>query len=65
MLCYEIPMPYGMNRVVLDTPDLRDLRRSWPGAWLVATNLNNVPTIIRLAADVAGLKFGTDVTVEF
>jgi len=37
-----------------------------PGGWLVATNLNNGlrKTIIRLAAGVAGLKFGKDVVVE-
>lgn len=50
-----------------DRPDLRDLRETLPGGWLVATNLNNVlkKSIIRLAAEVAGLKFGTDVKVEF
>ena len=42
-------------------------RDTLPGGWLVATNLNNVlkKTIIRLAAEVAGLKFGKDVVVEF
>jgi hypothetical protein len=64
MLCYEIPMPYGTNREVLETPDVRNLRQSWPGAWLVATYLNNVPTIIRLAAEVSELQFGKDVIVE-
>jgi predicted type IV restriction endonuclease len=50
-----------------DREDLRDMRESLPGGWLVATNLNNVlkKTIIRLAAEVAGLKFGKDVIVEF
>ncbi len=40
---------------------------SVPGGWLVATNLNNIlkRTIIRLAAEVAGLAFGKDVIVEF
>ncbi len=48
-------------------PDLRDLHESLPDGWFVATNLNNnlKRTIIRLAAEVAGLAFGTDVTVEF
>lgn len=43
------------------------MRESLPGGWLVATNLNNVlkKTLIRLAADVAGLTFGKDVIVEF
>ena len=50
-----------------DRDDLRDMRESLPGGWLVATNLNNVlkKTIIRLAAEVAGLTFGKDVIVEF
>lgn len=50
-----------------DREDLRDMRESLPGGWLVATNLNNVlkKTIIRLAAEVAGLSFGKDVIVEF
>jgi len=50
-----------------DREDLRDMREPLPGGWLVATNLNNVlkMTIIRLAAEVAGLKFGKDVVVEF
>jgi hypothetical protein len=47
--------------------DLRDMRESLPGGWLVATNLNNVlkKTIVRLASEVAGLTFGKDVVVEF
>lgn len=50
-----------------DRDDLRDMRDTLPGGWLVATNLNNVlkKTIIRLAAEVAGLKFGKDVVIEF
>jgi len=50
-----------------DREDLRDMRESLTGGWLVATNLNNVlkKTIIRLAAEVAGLTFGKDVIVEF
>jgi hypothetical protein len=50
-----------------DREDLRDCRESLPGGSLVATNLNNVlkKTIIKLAAEVAGLKFGNDVVVEF
>lgn len=50
-----------------DHEDLRDMRESLPGGWLVATNLNNVlkKTLIRLAAEVAGLTFGKDVIVEF
>jgi hypothetical protein len=50
-----------------DREDLREMRESLPGGWFVATNLNNVlkKTIIRLAADVAGLSFGKDVVVGF
>lgn len=50
-----------------DREDLRDMREDLPGGWLVATNLNNVlkKTIIRLAANVANLKFGKDIVVEF
>lgn len=50
-----------------DREDLRELREDLPGGWLVATNLNNVlkRTIIKLAAEVAGLKFGKDVIIDF
>ncbi len=50
-----------------DREDLRDMREQLPDGWLVATNLNNVlkKTIIRLAAEVAGLTFGKDVIVDF
>jgi hypothetical protein len=49
-----------------DREDLRDMRESLPGGWVVATNLNNVlkKTIIRLATEVAGLSLGKDVIVE-
>jgi hypothetical protein len=45
----------------------REMRESLPGCWLVATNLNNVlkKTIIRLAAEVAGLSFGKDLVIGF
>jgi len=50
-----------------DRPDLREYREDLPGGWLVATNINNIlkKTIIRLATEVAGLRFGQDVVVEF
>ncbi len=35
-----------------------------PGGWLRAYNLSNVPTIIRLANEVAGLRFGSDVVSD-
>lgn len=48
-------------------PDLHEHQAALPGGWLVATNLNNVlkKTILRLAAEVAGLSIGKDVIVEF
>jgi predicted type IV restriction endonuclease len=47
--------------------DLRDMVEALPGGWLVATNLNNLTkkNIIKAAADVAGLRYGRDVSVEF
>ena len=74
--CSQHPDAQGRKRrYIARTPeelypnreDLRDMRESLPGGWLVATNLNNVlkKTIIRLAAEVAGLTFGKDVIVEF
>ena len=50
-----------------DRPDLRDHREQLPDGWLVATNLNNIlkKSIIRLAAEVAGLTFGKDIVVGF
>ena len=50
-----------------DRGDFREMCEPLPGGWLVATNLNNIKkkTILKLAAEVAGLRFGKDVTVEF
>ena len=50
-----------------DREDLRVCRQPLPGGWFVATNINNIlkRTIIKLAAEVAGLSFGKDVIVEF
>lgn len=50
-----------------DREDLRDMRETLPGGWLVATNLNNVlkKTIIGLAAETAGVSLGKDITVSF
>lgn len=47
--------------------DLRKFHEQLPSGWCVSTNLNNPTkkTIIRLAAEVAGLVYGRDVTVEF
>lgn len=44
-----------------------EMREALPGGWHVATNLNNIlkKTIIKLAAEFAGLSFGKDVVVEF
>ncbi len=74
--CSEHPDTQGRKRRYIartpeelypDREDLREMREKLPGGWLVATNLNNVlkKTIIRLAAEVAGLKFGKDVVIEF
>lgn len=48
-------------------PDLREFNEALPGGWYVATNLNNVAkrAVIQLAAQVAELRFGVDVVVEF
>lgn len=50
-----------------DRPDLRLHKAELPGGWLVSTNLNNQLklTIIRVAAEVAGLEMGKDVSVSF
>ena len=47
--------------------DLREMIEPLPGGWLLATNLNNLTkkNIIRAAADVAGLNYGREVSVEF
>ena len=49
-----------------DREDLRELYETLPGGWLITTNLNNLlkMTVIRLATEVAGLKFGEDVVVN-
>lgn len=73
--CSEHPNAQGRTRRYIartgeelypNRPDLRDYKDNLPGGWFVATNLNNVlkRTIIRLAAEVAGLKYGEDVIVE-
>jgi predicted type IV restriction endonuclease len=50
-----------------DRPDLRVFREALPGGWLVATNLNNglKKEIIQVAAEVAGLRFGSELSVNF
>lgn len=50
-----------------DRPDLREMHDTLPGGWLVATNLNNQlkKAIIRAATEVAGLTFGSDVSIDF
>ena len=49
-----------------DRPDLRELCKQLPDDWLLSTNLNNQlkKTIVRAAAEVAGLEFGRDVIVD-
>lgn len=50
-----------------DRSDLRELHDRLPGGWLVTTNLNNrlKKAIIRAATEVAGLTFGSDVSIDF
>jgi predicted type IV restriction endonuclease len=50
-----------------ERPDLVPSHQELPGGWFVSTNLNNAlkGTIVRLATEVAGLKFGNDVIVDF
>ncbi|MBK1883541.1 type I restriction enzyme HsdR N-terminal domain-containing protein [Luteolibacter pohnpeiensis] len=50
-----------------DRPDLREMHEVLSGGWMVATNLNNAlkKSIIRAATEVAGLHFGSDITVDF
>ena len=50
-----------------DREDLREFKEALPGGWFVATNLNNVlkMNIIKVAAEVAGLRFGHDMVVDF
>ncbi len=50
-----------------DRPGLRKLHERLPGGWLVSTNENNSlkMKLIKAAAQVAGLRFGHDVIVEF
>ena len=47
--------------------DLRELVAALPGGWLLATNLNNLTkkNIIKVGAEVAGIEYGKDITVEF
>jgi len=74
--CSQHPDAHGRKRRYIartsqelypDREDLREMRESLPGGWLVATNLNNVlkRTIIRLASEVAGLTYGKDIVVDF
>lgn len=50
-----------------DRPDLWKYHEQLPGGWLVSTNENNSlkMKLIKAAAQVAGLRFGRDVIVEF
>jgi predicted type IV restriction endonuclease len=57
----------AVDELYPDRPDLREFNEALPGGWFVSTNLNNVlkKSIIRLAAQVAGLHFGEDIVVDF
>jgi len=56
----------SLEELYPDQPDLRAQHESLPDGWYVATNINNGQkmSIIRLAAEVAGLTFGEDIAVE-
>ena len=74
--CSQHPNNRGRKRAYIartpeelypDRPDFHELHKPLPGGWVVATNLNNVlkKSIIRMAAEVAGLSFGKDVSIDF
>ena len=74
--CARHPKARGRTtRYIARTPEelypYNEDRRSYyeklPGGWLVATNLSNAGKrrIINMAAEVARLKFGKDIAVEF
>jgi hypothetical protein len=74
--CFQHPDALGRKRRYIartpeelypDREDFHDLCEKLPGGWLVATNNNNMlkRTIIKLAAEVAGLTFGEDLIVDF
>jgi predicted type IV restriction endonuclease len=48
-------------------PDLYEASAKLPGGWFIGTNMNNVlkMSVMKLAAEVAGLSFGEDLAVEF
>ena len=50
-----------------DRPDWRKACEQLSGNWLLATNMNNQlkKTIVQTAAELAGLKFGQDIIVDF
>ena len=50
-----------------DRPDLRRYHKPLSDNWLLSTNLNNrlKKSIVQAAAEVAGLKFGKDIIIEF
>lgn len=74
--CYQHPDNRGNKRAYIaptldelfpDRPDLSENNAPLPGGWFVTTNINNTrkKSIIRMATEVAGLKFGNDVIVDF
>ena len=50
-----------------DRPDLRKHHKPLPDNWLLSTNINNrlKKNLVQAAAEVAGLKFGKDIVIEF
>jgi predicted type IV restriction endonuclease len=74
--CYQHPDNRGRKRAYIaptseelfpGRPDLSVYRESLPDGWFVSTNINNIlkKSIMRMATEVAGLNFGSDVIVDF
>lgn len=75
--CAEHPNNQGRTRRYIarsreelypERPDLQqEASSALPGGWFIGTNMNNLlkQSILRMAAEVAGLRFGHDLTVQF
>jgi predicted type IV restriction endonuclease len=74
--CAAHPDNFGRKRAYIaktteelfpDRPDLRSKHETIADGWLLNTNVNNgiKEQVVKLACDVASLKFGTDVQIDF
>ena len=72
--CHDNPRNLGRKRrhiarslseLYPDRPDLRDQHGRLPGGWFVGTNISNdqKTNVIRMAAECANLKVGTDIVI--